>query len=82
MVNVLKSSAARQATRVDRCHRCGGLMVQERVFESGSFDWRCVSCGERIDPVILAHRQVHRPKSLAHDEAEKLFIGHGKPRLN
>jgi hypothetical protein len=32
--------------------------------------------------VILAHRQVHRPKGLARKEAEKLFIGHGKPRLN
>jgi tRNA(Ile2) C34 agmatinyltransferase TiaS len=82
MVNVLKSSATRQEARVDRCHRCGGLMVQERVFEIGSVDWRCVSCGERIDPVILAHRQVHRPKRLAREEAEKLFIGHGKPRLN
>ena len=82
MVNVLKSSATRQETRADRCHRCGGLMVQERVFEIGSFDWRCVSCGERIDRVILAHREVHRPKSLEREEAEKLFIGHGKPRLN
>ena len=26
-------------------------------FEIGSIDWRCVSCGERVDPVILAHRQ-------------------------
>lgn len=82
MANVLKSSATRQETRADGCHRCGGLMVQERVFEIGSFDWRCVSCGERIDPVILAHRQVHRPKSLAHEEAETSFLGKDKAQLN
>ena len=69
--------AAKKAD-IDRCHRCGGLMVQEKIFEIGSFDWRCVSCGERIDPVILAHRQ----KELARVEAERLFAGGGKARLN
>lgn len=78
MVKVSKPSAAQQPGRVDRCHRCGGLMVPEQVFEVGSVDWHCVSCGERIDPVILAHRQ----KDLARVEAEKLFAGHGKSRLN
>ena len=78
MMKVSKASVAKQQTRPDRCHRCAGLMVPERVFEIGSVDWRCVSCGERIDPVILAHRQ----KNLARAEAEKLFVGHGKSRLN
>jgi hypothetical protein len=27
------------------------------VHELASYDWRCISCGERIDPVILAHRR-------------------------
>lgn len=82
MVNALKRSANQQDARVGRCHRCGGLMVQEKVFELGSFDWRCVSCGERVDPVILAHREANRPKSLACEEAENLFVGYGKTRLN
>lgn len=82
MVKVARTSAVRREPSIDRCHRCGGLMVPEKVFELSSFDWRCVSCGERIDPVILAHREAHRPKSLAREEAEKLFVGHGKPRLN
>jgi hypothetical protein len=43
-------------------------MVPERVFEIGSFDWHCISCGERIDPVILAHRKKD-PQSI---EAEKV----------
>lgn len=67
-----------KTARLDRCHRCGGLMVPEQVFETGSVDWHCVSCGERIDPVILSHRQ----QDLARVEAERLFVGHGKPRLN
>ncbi len=77
MTKVSKASAS-QALRIDHCHRCGGLMVREKIFEIGSFDWRCVSCGERIDPVILAHRQ----KELARAEAEKLFAGGAKARLN
>jgi len=78
-----KVVAAKKAD-LDRCHRCGGLMVPEKVFEIGSLDWRCVSCGERIDPVILAHRrgQTYCPKDRAREEAEKLFVGPGKSRLN
>jgi hypothetical protein len=52
-------------------------MVPEPVLEIASFDWRCISCGERIDPVILAHRK----QDLARVEAETLFISR-KPSLN
>jgi ribosomal protein L37AE/L43A len=69
---------AAKNTQTDWCHRCGGLMLEERVSEIGSINWRCVSCGERIAPVILAHRQ----KDLARVEAERLFAGKGKARLN
>ncbi len=82
MVKVARTAVVRQEASIDRCHRCGGLMVSEEVFELSSFDRRCVSCGERVDPVILAHRQAHRPKSIAREEAEKLFAGHGRSRLN
>jgi hypothetical protein len=57
----------------NRCHRCGGLMVQEKVIALNVCEWRCVSCGERIDPVILAHRRAARSKSLLREAAEKLF---------
>lgn len=37
------------------CERCGGLMVSE---EFDDFNGRrCILCGERIDPVILAQRR-------------------------
>ncbi len=77
MVKVSRASVAQQL-RVDRCHRCGGLMVPERVVEMHLDDWRCISCGERVDPVILAHRR----KGLSRTEAEKLFAAGGKSCLN
>jgi hypothetical protein len=47
------------------CLRCHGLMVQER-FEDLRGDpqhisfhgWRCVCCGNVVDPVIIRHRTV------------------------
>jgi ribosomal protein L37AE/L43A len=82
MVKGSKTFLVRQQRQADRCHRCGGLMVQEKVFEINAFDWRCVSCGERIDPVILSHREAYHSKGLVREEAEKLFVSHGQSRLN
>lgn len=47
-----------------KCPRCGGLMSHERMMgEEGSMapgsyfeGWRCVHCGEVIDPLILFNR--------------------------
>ena len=72
-----KVVAAKKA-HLDRCHRCGGFMVEEQVFEIRTIEWRCVSCGERIDPVILGHRH----KDLARVEDKQLFAGKGKACLN
>ena len=38
-----------------QCGRCGGLMVSEN--DDDFHGWRCILCGERVDPVILAQRQ-------------------------
>ena len=62
---------------LDCCHRCGGLMVSELSTDTGTAEWHCVTCGERVDQVILAHRQ--------HQEArqeEQVFAGSGRSRLN
>jgi hypothetical protein len=63
---------------LDCCHRCGGLMVSELCADTGTVEWHCVTCGERVDQVILAHRQ-HRE---ARQEAEQAFAGSGHARLN
>lgn len=46
-----------------RCRRCTGLMVPERFYDFQDdtgrltfLGWRCLVCGEVVDPVILAHR--------------------------
>ena len=40
------------------CHRCGGIMVYEKFYGicEHFFGWRCISCGEISDPVILENR--------------------------
>ncbi len=47
------------------CPRCGGFMTPERfsdiIDETGQLHfagWRCLACGEVLDPVILANRRL------------------------
>lgn len=47
-----------QAIRAqDACHRCGGFMVPVEIREANTMGWRCVMCGEHVDPLILEHRR-------------------------
>jgi hypothetical protein len=62
----------------DCCHRCSGLMVPEYETATGIEEWRCVSCGERVDPVILRHRALRDARS----EAEALFAEAGPKNFN
>ena len=48
------------------CIRCDGLMVMDRFDDvrddTGHYNfhaWRCLVCGEVIDPVIISNRQNH-----------------------
>lgn len=59
----------KKTNSLDYCHRCGGLMITETMADSEMLGSRCVICGERVDPVILAHRQQRD----ARKEAEQLF---------
>ena len=43
------------------CSKCDGLMVNDRVYdaEEAIFDlsiWRCLNCGQTVDPLILQNR--------------------------
>jgi hypothetical protein len=49
------------------CHRCHGLMTVDSYIDMGSSGdslwlraWRCVNCGEVIEPEIVMNRTVHR----------------------
>lgn len=68
---MIKTGTGKSDVWGDHCHRCGGLMVPEQVLEIRSMDFRCVSCGERIDPVILTHRE----KYFIRNESKTLMIG-------
>jgi len=41
-----------------RCHRCNGIMANERFYGPGEpfWGWRCIICGEVFDPLILENR--------------------------
>ncbi len=67
---------ANTTVSLDQCQRCGGLMVQESASDPLTSALRCVICGERIDPVILAHRR----QRAAREEAEKVFAGSAPAR--
>jgi len=63
---------------LDGCHRCGGLMVSEFSEDTRTREWHCVTCGDRVDQVILAHRQRREGRQ----ETEQAFAGSGRSRLN
>ena len=41
-----------------KCHRCGGTMVFEKFYGACEHfsGWRCIFCGEIVDPVISENR--------------------------
>jgi hypothetical protein len=62
----------------DCCHRCSGLMVPELSTDTGRVEWHCVTCGDRVDEVILTHRQHQESRQ----ESEEEFACSGRARLN
>jgi hypothetical protein len=45
-----------------RCYRCDGIMIYEKFYGDCEhfFAWRCIYCGEIVDPVILENRRHSR----------------------
>jgi hypothetical protein len=43
-----------------KCLRCRGTLTYEKFYGVGEqfWGWKCLICGEIIDPVILANRQL------------------------
>lgn len=60
------------------CTRCGGLMTQDSFLDMLDTDigfnaWRCISCGDIVDSVVLANRQRQLAKPVTQEVAEVLF---------
>ena len=47
-----------------KCNRCDGMMIYEKIYHEADrfWVWKCVNCGECIDPVILENRQFQKSK--------------------
>ena len=45
-----------------KCNCCGGPMLYDQFFSSSDafWGWKCLMCGEIIDPVILENRRLMR----------------------
>ncbi len=67
-----------------RCDRCGGMMVQEKIYHGTEhfWVWKCVYCGDYIDRVILENRQIqksNREKSMKDDKERPLKLSSEAP---
>lgn len=47
------------------CERCGGLLLIDQVIETAESAepkwrcvWRCLDCGDAVDPITLANRRI------------------------
>ncbi len=64
-----------------RCPRCRNVMV-EQIFEDLQDDtgclyfkgWRCVTCGEVLDPLILSNRAAHPQPLNGRARQKRAFI--------
>ena len=45
-----------------KCDRCGGIMAYEKFYHQTeqSWGWRCIICGEYVDPVISENRRFQK----------------------
>ncbi|MDR4478185.1 MAG: hypothetical protein R3B37_00340 [Nitrospira sp.] len=53
-------------------------MVREEIREVNQVGWRCVMCGEHIDPLILEHRR----KMRSPEGAKQLMAKGAKAEMN
>ena len=64
---------------VDICPRCGGAMDfgDDYVMDAGElqkpYQWKCLFCGNRIDPVILANRREQECRKRKRATGQKSF---------
>jgi len=56
-----------------KCYHCRSDMVYEKFFgpQENFWGWRCIFCGEIIDPVILENRNFSRVRLAANTIVRK-----------
>lgn len=72
-ITVFKDKSDRTKDEM-HCQRCNALMAFDKFYgrESYFFGWRCVSCGDILDPVILLHRLSQDPNLTIPENEEKM----------
>ncbi len=70
------------------CNRCRGLMVNDRfsdpLDETGEIvfcGWRCVLCGEIVDPIIVRNRIRHVMRTKRPSQSVVIAVGAWKTPL-
>jgi hypothetical protein len=70
------------------CQRCGGKMTFEKFYDVNNvfYGWRCVICGEILDPVILLHRLSQNADIRIPEREEEVMLLvkkylHSKPKV-
>ena len=45
-----------------KCLRCSGVMIYDKFYRLDEYfwGWKCIICGEIVDPVIVENRQLIR----------------------
>lgn len=68
------------------CRRCQGLMLEDQFLDfEGTHGfmwmrgWRCVNCGDAVDPLIEANRWLHEMTLLALPQEEPEYTGEEVP---
>ena len=59
---------------ITKCPRCRGAVVYDKFYGTqGQFwGWRCLICGEIVDRVILANRQLMNKAIDQHSESKEM----------
>ena len=57
-----------------KCQRCNGVMAYDKFY--GAYEhfwgWRCLTCGEIVDPIILENRQMMSESRYKHPNDEEV----------
>ncbi|MGH7256452.1 MAG: hypothetical protein ACREI3_11815 [Nitrospirales bacterium] len=69
-----------------RCERCEGFMVHHQVFDPEEpmrgpsvWSWRCVACGNLVDPVIRANQRRKTGESVGVTEKSRATANVHRP---
>jgi hypothetical protein len=59
------------------CHRCRGLLIEEHCYDLLDHEislraWRCISCGNIVDSVILKNRREQKARLAMVEQARRL----------